>query len=391
MKLKPIVTAVCLGLMAGSASAAIEEGKLVIWIGGDKGYNGLQEVGNRFAEELGIEVEVAHPDKVTDKFVQAAATGNGPDIFIWAHDRFGEWAKSGLISEVSPSKETIDSIEGFTWDAMLYNGKLYGYPIAMEAVGLIYNKDLVPTPPKTFEEIFALDKELAKQGKKAILWDYNNTYFSWGLFSGSGAYPFEKTESGYNVQDTGVNNTGAVVAASMIKRLIDESVMPKGADYGVMDSAFNKGDVAMVINGPWAWSNLEKSGINYGVTTIPTINGKESKPFVGVLAATINAASPNQDLAVEFLENYLLQLDGLKTMNADVPLGAAANKEFMQELAANENIRATFQNAAIGLPMPNVPEMGVFWSSMEAALKNITSGRQDVQGALDGAATRILN
>ncbi|STT83218.1 maltose/maltodextrin ABC transporter [Klebsiella pneumoniae] len=44
-----------------------------------------------------------------------------------------------------------------------YNGKLIAYPIAVEALSLIYNKDLVPNPPKTWEEIPALDKELESE------------------------------------------------------------------------------------------------------------------------------------------------------------------------------------------------------------------------------------
>jgi maltose/maltodextrin transport system substrate-binding protein len=39
--------------------------------------------------------------------------------------------------------------------------------------------------------------------------------------------------------------------------------------------------------------------------------------------------------------------------------------------------------------MPNVPEMGSFWSAMAPALTNITSGRQTVDAALDDAAKRI--
>ena len=39
--------------------------------------------------------------------------------------------------------------------------------------------------------------------------------------------------------------------------------------------------------------------------------------------------------------------------------------------------------------MPNVPEMGAFWSAMGPALTNITSGRQTVDAALDDAAKRI--
>lgn len=392
---KKIISAICVSIaattvMATAAQAEIEEGKLVIWINGDKGYNGLQKVGDWFTEDSGITVEVSHPDSVTDKFQQAAATGNGPDIFIWAHDRFGEWAKSGLIAPLSPSKEIIEANAAFTWDAVTWNGNIYGYPMAIEAVGLIYNKDLVPDPPKNFEDIEALDKKLATDGKKAILWDYNNTYFTWPLFASNGGYPFKKTSDGYDVKDTGVNNDGSMTAAKLIKDMIDSGVMPKGADYGVMDSKFNKGEVAMMINGPWAWGNLTKSGINFGVTTIPAIDGNPGKPFVGVTAATINTASPNKELAVEFIENYMLSVKGLKMIDEDVPLGAVANKELMAELAEDPNIAATFKNAELGEPMPNIPEMGAFWSSMGPALQNITSGRQPVEGALNMAAKRIV-
>ncbi len=373
-----------------SVQAAIEEGKLVVWINGDKGYKGLAKVGERFTEETGIPVEVAHPDGATDKFQQAAATGNGPDIFIWAHDRLGEWAQSGLITAVTPSAESKQEIADFAWDAVSYNGKLWGYPMAVEAPALIYNKALVPTPPKTFEEVLAMHKDLAADGKRAILWDYNNTYFSWALLAANGGYAFKDTDTGYDVSQTGVNNDGAKQGATMLKRLIDEGVMPKGADYSAAEAAFNKGDSAMFISGPWAWSNIRKRNIDFGVAPIPAVGDSPSKPFSGVMAATLNAASPNQALAVEFLENYLLEVEGLKTVNADVPLGAVVNKAFMEELSDDPMIKATFESAEQGRPMPNIPQMGVFWSAMEAALTNITSGRQTVDAALDDAAKRIV-
>ncbi|MDI5829476.1 extracellular solute-binding protein, partial [Salmonella enterica subsp. enterica serovar Kentucky] len=43
------------------------------------------------------------PDKLEEKFPQVAATGDGPDIIFWAHDRFGGYAQSGLLAEVTPS------------------------------------------------------------------------------------------------------------------------------------------------------------------------------------------------------------------------------------------------------------------------------------------------
>ncbi|HAI05145.1 MAG TPA: maltose ABC transporter substrate-binding protein MalE, partial [Pantoea sp.] len=104
-------------LFSASAVAKIEEGKLVIWINGDKGYNGLAEVGKKFEQETGIKVTVEHPDKMEEKYPQVAATGDGPDIIFWAHDRFGGYAQSGLLAEITPDASFQQKIFPFTWDA----------------------------------------------------------------------------------------------------------------------------------------------------------------------------------------------------------------------------------------------------------------------------------
>ncbi|MGH8527846.1 MAG: maltose/maltodextrin ABC transporter substrate-binding protein MalE, partial [Gammaproteobacteria bacterium] len=328
-----------------TANAAIEGGQLTIWINGDKGYNGLAEVGKKFEADTGIKVTVAHPDKVEVKFPQVAATGNGPDIFLWAHDRYGEWVKSGLLVPVTPSDATKAKFEKFAWDAMTVDGKTYGYPVAVEAISLIYNKALLPTPPKTFEEIATIDETLKKDGKRAIMWAYDVPYFTYPLVAANGGYAFKKTAIGYDVRDTGLNNAGAKIGVAYIADLIKSGHLAKGIDYGVMEAKFNKGDVAMMISGPWAWSNLDKSGIKYGIALLPTLKGKPAKAFVGVMGATINAASPNKDLATEFIENYLLTDDGLGKVNADKPLGAVALKSFQKTLESDERVKATMDNA----------------------------------------------
>lgn len=379
-----------LGGLGGIAHAA-EAGSLLIWINGDKGYKGLAKIGEEFTKKTGVKVTVEHPEDAPGKFQQAAAAGKGPDIWIWPHDRIGEWINGGLLQTLTPSKEARNAILPLAWNAFTVGGKTYGYPMSIEAVALIYNKDLVPVPPKTFEEVFALDKKLSASGKHAILWDYTNTYFTWPLLAAGGAFPFGVKEDGtFDASKTGVNNAGAIAGVDTIVKLIKDGAMAKGAGYAEMEAGFAKGTVAMMINGPWAWDNAAKAKINFGVAPIPSVNGKAAAPFIGVLGAMISKASPNKDIATEFLENHMLSLHGLKTINADVALGTPANKALFDELKSNANIQATMLSASAGKPMPSNPEMGRFWSSMKSALENITAGRQTTKEGLDAAAKRIL-
>nr|8AX8_A Chain A, Maltose/maltodextrin-binding periplasmic protein,Apolipoprotein E [Homo sapiens]8AX9_A Chain A, Maltose/maltodextrin-binding periplasmic protein,Apolipoprotein E [Homo sapiens]8CDY_A Chain A, Maltodextrin-binding protein,Apolipoprotein E [synthetic construct]8CE0_A Chain A, Maltodextrin-binding protein,Apolipoprotein E [synthetic construct] len=365
----------------------IEEGKLVIWINGDKGYNGLAEVGKKFEKDTGIKVTVEHPDKLEEKFPQVAATGDGPDIIFWAHDRFGGYAQSGLLAEITPAAAFQDKLYPFTWDAVRYNGKLIAYPIAVEALSLIYNKDLLPNPPKTWEEIPALDKELKAKGKSALMFNLQEPYFTWPLIAADGGYAFKYENGKYDIKDVGVDNAGAKAGLTFLVDLIKNKHMNADTDYSIAEAAFNKGETAMTINGPWAWSNIDTSAVNYGVTVLPTFKGQPSKPFVGVLSAGINAASPNKELAKEFLENYLLTDEGLEAVNKDKPLGAVALKSYEEELAKDPRIAATMENAQKGEIMPNIPQMSAFWYAVRTAVINAASGRQTVDAALAAAQT----
>ena len=387
--LKLIAAAAVMALGSGWAGAA-EPGKLLIWINGDKGYNGLAKVGEEFTKKTGVQVTVEHPEDAPSKFAQAAAAGKGPDIWIWPHDRIGEWIAGGLLQTVTPGKKVQADIDPLAWKAFSVGGKTWGYPLSIEAVSLVYNKALVATPPKSFEEVIALDKKLSATGKKAILWDYNNTYFTWPLLAANGGYAFKlKADGTYDAGDTGVNNTGALKGAELLAKMVKDGVMTKGAGYAEMEAGMAQGKVAMMINGPWSWDNLKKANIDFGVAKIPTVGGKKAAPFVGVLGAMVSKASPNRDVAVEFIENHLLSVQGLKTVNDDVPLGTPASKALFAELKSNPNIQATMASAQDGSPMPNNPEMGRFWASMESALKNMTEGRQSPKEAMDAAAKRI--
>ncbi|MBL8510707.1 MAG: maltose/maltodextrin ABC transporter substrate-binding protein MalE, partial [Betaproteobacteria bacterium] len=345
-------------LLAGFALpvAAQENLSLLVWINGDKGYNGLQKVGDAFTAESGVKVVVQHPEDAPAKFQQAAGAGKGPDIFCWPHDRIGEFAQSGLIVPVRPGRRIRDEIDDTAWQAMVYQGKTWGYPISIEAIGLLYNKALVKTPPTSFDEVIKLDKALAASGKKAIIWDYNVSFFTWPILAAGGGYVFARNAEGnLDPKQVGVNTPGAVAGADLLGQLVRNGHLSRGARYSQAEAAFNNGQVAMMISGPWAWDNARRSKIDFGVAAIPSVNGMPAKPFVGVLGCMVTAPSKVKDVAREFIENHLLRLEGLKMVNADVPLGVPANKAFFAELAADANIRATMENAQRGVALPNIP------------------------------------
>jgi maltose/maltodextrin transport system substrate-binding protein len=381
----------CVILVLFSAVRAFSwtDGELLVWIGIEKGWRGLTELGKKFEKDLGIRVQVETPDGLTDKFQSAAQSGKGPDIVIWAHDRLGEWADAGLLKPLEIEDDFKAAFLPMTWDAVTHDKQIWGYPLALEAVSLIYNKKIVTgSPPAQLSEVPAFANELKAKHPNVIpiMWDYGSPYFSWPFLASDGGYPFKKVEGGYDVKDAGVNVPGAVKGLQEIVGLLNAGTLPKGSTYSVMEQKMCRGELAMMISGPWAWLELRKCGIDFDLAPLPGVGGKPGKPFVGVLSALINRATPNGDLAVQFLEEYVCTADGLRTIDADIAIGVPALKALAEELSAkNPLIKITYENALNGVVMPNVPQMGKFWGAMVAALQIATSGQATPQAALDEA------
>jgi len=382
-------------LAAPAVLRAQNKTPLVVWFTVE-GAKGVRALGERFTEETGVPlvVETPDPQEVTSRFQQSAAAGKGPDLFVYAHDRLGEWVASGLLSAVEPSRALRADIDPLAWKGFSQRGRVWGYPYALEAVTLIYNKALVKTPPQSFDEVFALHTRLKAEGKGAILWDYTNPYFTWPLLAAGGGYAFKARADGtYDARDFGVDNAGALAGAELLNRLVREGVMPVGSGYAEMEAGVAQGKVAMMINGPWAWVNLKRVGVDFGVAKIPAVGGKAAAPFVGVKGVLISRATKQREVAVEFLEKHMLSLRGLRNIDRAEPIGAPASQAYLKELLADPvvgpRIAGIVDSARDGVPTPSNPEMSRFWSAMKSALTNVTEGRQTPAQALQGAAQRM--
>src|SRR6266446_2771039 len=138
-------------------------GELLIWMDNDRG-RALTPIIEKFKTDLGLKVTIETPEKITDSFPIAAQAGKGPDIVIWAHDKVGEWAGGGLIAPIEVTAAYKQQFYPMAWDAVRHRMQLWGYPISLEAIGLIYNKKLVSgAPPTQLSELVSFDQRLKSQ------------------------------------------------------------------------------------------------------------------------------------------------------------------------------------------------------------------------------------
>jgi maltose/maltodextrin transport system substrate-binding protein len=382
-------------LIAGSHIAgAWTNGELLIWMDADRA-SAMQLVANKFEQDYGIPVRIETPEKITVNFPLAAQAGKGPDIVIWAHDMVGEWADGGVIAPIEVTAGFKEQFSPMAWDAVRHRRQLWGYPISIEAIGLIYNKKLVNgAPPTQLSDLISFQQKLKSEhpSMNSILWDYSNPYYSWGILASGGGYIFGKTTDAYDPRDVGVASDGAVDGLSEIVHLIDSGVLPRMASSGsIPQELMAQGKLAMMISGPWDWPNLMKSGIDFGVVPMPGINGKLGKAFIGVQVAYINRSSPNRDLAKEFLEKYAFTKESLCALDHVKPIGIPAMISLYDELSRNNPLLGEMKRCADeGEVMPNIPQMGRFWTSLGGALEVATSGRCSPAIALEEAQRNML-
>jgi maltose/maltodextrin transport system substrate-binding protein len=374
---------------------------LTVW-SSEKQVDFVKRIGQEFTRDTGINVDVQMVTfgDIKSKFLTAAQAGEGPDIIVGAHDWVGELALNGLLEPIPQSAIELDKFAPSGIQAFTYEGKLYGLPYAIEAVGLFYNRDYVSDEevPTNIEELKALAKEFTTDETIGFAVTANDFYHVYGFFSGYGAYVFDyDPRTGYDITDLGLNNEGAINAGHLLRSFFEEGIMPQGMNYNIMDSMFMDGLAAMIINGPWAVKAYLDAGIDFGVVPLTSIElepGKTMKPFVGVQGLMINSRSQNKAFAMEFIINYLATAEGIYEFYIADPRLPARNdvSSIIEEQGGPvpaDIVAAFTESAAGGEPMPNIPAMQSVWQPMNDALNNIINGTQTPEEALNDAVSKI--
>ncbi|HYP20220.1 MAG TPA: extracellular solute-binding protein, partial [Chloroflexia bacterium] len=252
-----------------------EEGVLTLWVQ-RLAVPAVTAAGEQFTAKYNIPVSVQELEfgSIRDQLKTAGPAGEGPDIIAGAHDWLGELVSNGLIEPLDLGEKAA-SFDPVAVQAFTYEGKVYGLPYALEAIALLYNKDLVPTPPATWDELKTIAKQLQDEGKvdQGFVLQQGDPYHSFPLWTGFGGYVFKQNPDGtYDPTDVGLDNPGGVKAMTEIDQMIKEGLLRPDITGQIGETLFATGKSAMTVGGPWRLADLRKAGINYGIAPLPKMD-----------------------------------------------------------------------------------------------------------------------
>lgn len=330
-------------------------------------------------------------DAFADKISAAVPRGKGPDIFIYAQDRLGGWIEAGNTVEPIDFFIEDDTKARFiptTVEAMNYQGTLYGLPLNFKCIAMIYNKKLVPTPPKTSAELVTITKKLTdeKTGKVGLAYSYGDFYYHAALLNGFGGGVF-----GAGRKPT-LNSPENIKSLELILRWLDvDKIVPKEPSTALVTSLFNTQKSGIVFSGPWFLGEIA-SGISYGIASLPTLveaGGKPMKPWITVEGMYIAAPSKNKEAAYEFIKfatdvasAKILALQGRQT---------PSNKNVYNDpqVLADPTLKGFRSQVEVAVPMPNYPEMTMVWSPVTTAMNTIIHHTASPKAAMDAAQKQL--
>lgn len=372
------------------------EGELLVWEDIKKS-NGIEDAVKAFEAQYKVKVKIQEMPyaQQIEKLRLDGPAGIGPDVLVIPHDQVGGAVVQGLLSELKVDAKYMDSFTKPAVDAQTYEGKLYGIPKAVETIVLVYNKDILPKAPETFDDLIKVSKEQRAANKYGLLAKFDEIYYSYGVVAGMGGYIFGQNANGsLNVNDIGLANQGMIDAVTFLKSFYADGLFPAGivgeTGANAIDSLFTEKKAAAVITGPWAFKPYQDAGVNYGVAPLPTLpNGEHMRSFLGVKGYSVSTYSTQKELAQQFIE-FINQPEYAKIRfekTGEIP----PVKSLIDDpvIKGDEKARAVAIQAGYAVPMPSVPEMQEVWTPSNSALQLSVTGKQDVKAALNGAVKTI--
>lgn len=337
---------------------------------------GLEAAAAAWSAASGVQVKlVAIPfGAFASKVETAIPRGNGPDLFISAHDNLGKWSTMGVVQATpSWSAEGLreDLIEAVRWD-----GRTWGLPIAYKSLVLLYDPSVVSAPPTTTDALLEMAKEYTGGGRYGLAYQASETYYHAPWAHAFGATPLDASGK---VQ--ALDSDAAVAAFAFTDKLARTSgVVPQQPTYESVQRLYNEGNAVFVVAGPWFVADVSRP---IAAAPLPWVNeaNAPARPFLTVDAVFLAGQAAHPEEAGAFA-TWLAGPDGAK-IRQDQGGQAVSNALVTSEDPLLRTLALQSQNALL---MPKNPGLQGLWESQAKALRRLLRGAATPKQAAHEAA-----
>lgn len=403
-KMVNVALASCLaiGLTAGYAGGGMgtvfaEEGsgaktELELWHYWDGPNQKLmEEYAAKFNEQSeDIEVTVAYVPigEFNQKVLTAASAGKGPDILIYGVDANATLAASGVLGDMTDIVKEGGFEERILPEVLRahdVDGKYYGLPIYSNCLGLFYNKDMIETPPKTWDELMTVAEEVTTDETYAISFCAFETE--------EGVFQFLPWLWSAGADLDSLDSENGIAAMTLYKDLVDKGYASKEVvGWSQQDAMlqFASGRAAMMVNGPWQVPAIaeQNADLNYGVSVLPALNEGESASILGGESFGIST-NADMDAAKEFFDWIYSEevYDGFLKGMGQLPAEEAL---LMDDYYQNDPVQKAFaDNLLVAKPRAYGVNYNEMSKAIQTAISATLSGMQTPEEAMKEAAAVV--
>ena len=372
----------------GSMVPAQAAGSITVWVnsGEEATYKAASAA---WAAKNGVTINIVAKCGLGDcGLSKLGPAGAGPDLFIASHDNTGSLVKSGVVSSLS-SVINKSAYPSAVMSGVTFNYQKWGIPIAVSNIALATNLALVPSgAPKTWKELESTASSLISSGKANVgIVTHLDGYFMQPFFDSLGGYVFANKNGAYtNTKNIGLYSKALAKNASLMDKWLDAKLFDKSKTYD--GSNFTNGKAPYSIVGPWSIDGLDKAGVKYEISGIPSMNGGTARSFSGVSAIYLNRYAKNKFLAKQYLVEVVQTAafsKAITTANNSYP----ANIEAAKSIDPNSVAGKFGEYGAVCIPMPNVAEMNNVWTYWNGAFADWASGKVKFGAAMESASKNL--
>ncbi len=334
---------------------------------------------NARQRDLRIKVLAVPYDAYLDKITAAIPRGRGPDLFIAAHDRIGDWAEANTIQPVDDlvDPQTASSFVPGLLPAMLYKGHVYGLPLAFKSVALWRNTRRAPEAPTSLDELVAQARQQTKKEGEAtsygLVYENRDLYYHAPLLFGFGGRLFADDGK------PALNDPANVLSVDRAQAIAGLGIVPQEVSGTLTISLFNDDKAAFIVTGPWSRGEVA-TGIPFAVSALPDVVDAQGvrrpmRPLLTVEAVFLSGRSEKRDLALKVAR--LLADDersAQRMQRALQPVARAATWERLDSPAFGVApadaafLRGFREQLKTAIATPNTPAMKALWGPFNLAL-----------------------